>query len=244
MLKNDGLEQGYTANQVGIYAEDPDDGEILLFISQAIDADSGTIIPSETEMPGYSAEWTFYFQYGQADSVEVVVDPTGGVTLTEMKQYVDAAVENKAEKDHTHNYAPFAHASPTYTYGKGTGAYFGHVQLSDATDSSKGTNDGVAATPAAVKAAYDKAKGMAPSAHASTTTAHGLGTDSKYGHVKLSDETNNASGVQGGTAATPAAVKAAYDLANSKAPAYSYGTEDLTAGSSPLETGKLYFVYE
>lgn len=24
----------------------------------------------------------------------------------------------------------------------------------------------------------------------------------------------------------------------------SYGTEDLTAGTSPLETGKLYFVYE
>ena len=29
-----------------------------------------------------------------------------------------------------------------------------------------------------------------------------------------------------------------------KAPAYIYGTEDLTAGTSPLETGKLYFVYE
>lgn len=28
------------------------------------------------------------------------------------------------------------------------------------------------------------------------------------------------------------------------APAYTYGTEDLTAGSSKLETGKLYFVYE
>lgn len=28
------------------------------------------------------------------------------------------------------------------------------------------------------------------------------------------------------------------------APAYTYGTTDLTAGSSPLETGKLYFVYE
>ena len=25
---------------------------------------------------------------------------------------------------------------------------------------------------------------------------------------------------------------------------YGYGTEDLTAGTSPLETGKLYFVYE
>ena len=28
------------------------------------------------------------------------------------------------------------------------------------------------------------------------------------------------------------------------APAYTYGTTDLTAGESPLETGKLYFVYE
>ena len=28
------------------------------------------------------------------------------------------------------------------------------------------------------------------------------------------------------------------------APAYTYGTEDLTAGTSPLETGKLHFVYE
>lgn len=31
---------------------------------------------------------------------------------------------------------------------------------------------------------------------------------------------------------------------DAKAPAYSYGTTDLTAGSSALETGKLYFVYE
>lgn len=29
-----------------------------------------------------------------------------------------------------------------------------------------------------------------------------------------------------------------------KAPAYTYGTTDLTAGTSALETGKLYFVYE
>ena len=28
------------------------------------------------------------------------------------------------------------------------------------------------------------------------------------------------------------------------APTYTYGTEDLTAGVSPLESGKLYFVYE
>ena len=34
------------------------------------------------------------------------------------------------------------------------------------------------------------------------------------------------------------------DLLSEKAPAYTYGTEDLTAGTSTLETGKLYFVYE
>lgn len=28
------------------------------------------------------------------------------------------------------------------------------------------------------------------------------------------------------------------------APAYTYGTEDMVAGVTPLETGKLYFVYE
>lgn len=33
------------------------------------------------------------------------------------------------------------------------------------------------------------------------------------------------------------------ELAN-KAPMYTYGTEDLTAGSSPLATGQLHFVYE
>lgn len=31
---------------------------------------------------------------------------------------------------------------------------------------------------------------------------------------------------------------------NAKAPAYSYSTTDLTAGTSTLATGKLYFVYE
>lgn len=34
------------------------------------------------------------------------------------------------------------------------------------------------------------------------------------------------------------------NLLAAKAPAYTYGTEDLTAGTSALETGKLYFVYE
>ena len=34
------------------------------------------------------------------------------------------------------------------------------------------------------------------------------------------------------------------NVLNSKAPAYTYGTGDLTAGVSGLATGTLYFVYE
>lgn len=45
----------------------------------------------------------------------------------------------------------------------------------------------------------------------------------------------------GGTGATDAAA-ARQNLG--AAPAYEAGTTDLTAGTSPLDTGKLYFVYE
>lgn len=64
---------------------------------------------------------------------------------------------------------------------------------------------------------------------------------STYGVTKLTSATDSTSTT---LAATASAVKAAYDLANSKAPGYTYGTTDLTAGVSELATGTLYFVYE
>lgn len=88
-LKNDDLDTGYEATQVGIYAMDPDEGEILFFISQSGSATKGTTIPSKTEMPGYSAEWAFYLQYGQADGVNVTVDPTNTVSREEMEKYIN-----------------------------------------------------------------------------------------------------------------------------------------------------------
>lgn len=56
-------------------------------------------------------------------------------------------------------YAPIAHDSSATTYGKGTDTKYGHVKLSDATDSTSDTSAGVAATPAAVKAAKEEALG-------------------------------------------------------------------------------------
>lgn len=50
--------------------------------------------------------------------------------------------------------------------------------------------------------------------------------------------------VSGQIQAHNAAADAHAALFRAKAPAYSYGTADLTAGTSPLESGVLYFVYE
>lgn len=64
---------------------------------------------------------------------------------------------------------------------------------------------------------YNGLAEKAPTNHASTATTYGAGSNSNYGHVKLSDSTNTTSGVNGGIAATPTAVKAVYELASEKA---------------------------
>ncbi|EBQ9149836.1 phage tail protein [Salmonella enterica subsp. arizonae] len=84
----------------------------------------------------------------------------------------------------------------------------GFTQLSNATDSESET---LAATPKAVKAAYDLADGKY-TAQDATTTRKGL--------VQLSNATDSMSET---LAATPKAVKVAYDLANAK-----YTAQDAT----------------
>ena len=53
--------------------------------------------------------------------------------------------------------------------------------------------------------------GTPPTEHSSSGTEFGLGTSVKHGHTKLSDATDNSSDVNGGTAATPKAVKTVAD---------------------------------
>ncbi|HCY1962402.1 TPA: tail fiber protein [Escherichia coli] len=90
----------------------------------------------------------------------------------------------------------------------------GFVQLSSATNSVSETQ---AATPKAVKAAYDLANGKYTAQDASTT---------RKGLVQLSSATNSTSETQ---AATPKAVKAAYDLANAK-----YTAQDATTAQKGI----------
>lgn len=90
-LENDNVSTGYTATQIGVFAQDPVAGEILYFIVQAASG-QGTEIPSSEEMPGYTAEWTFYFGFGQADSVSVTVDPANTVSQAQVTTMISTAL--------------------------------------------------------------------------------------------------------------------------------------------------------
>ncbi|EEW2660780.1 tail fiber protein [Escherichia coli] len=90
----------------------------------------------------------------------------------------------------------------------------GFTQLSSATNS---TSEALAATPKAVKAAYDLANRKYTAQDAST---------GRKGLVQLSSATNSDSET---LAATPKAVKAAYDLANGK-----YTAQDASTGRKGL----------
>ncbi len=107
-------------------------------------------------------------------------------------------------------------ANGKYTAQDATTARKGLVQLSSATNS---TSETLAATPKAVKAAYDLAAGKAPVSHThpwSQITGVPAASLTAKGTVQLSSDINSTSEI---LAATPKAVKAAYDLANGKQPA-------------------------
>ncbi|HCL7518692.1 TPA: tail fiber protein, partial [Escherichia coli] len=121
-------------------------------------------------------------------------------TLAATPKAVKAAYDlaaGKAPVSHTHPWSQITGVPAASLTAKGT------VQLSSATDSQSETE---AATPKAVKIAYDLARGKYTAQDATTT---------RKGIVQLSSATNSTSET---LAATPKAVKAAYDLAAGKAP--------------------------
>lgn len=89
-----------------------------------------------------------------ADSVALVDSADG----SKVKQLTWADLKTAL----TSVFAIKSHASSATTYGQATGTNFGHVKMSDATNSTSGVASGIAATPAAVKAAYDLATAAVP----------------------------------------------------------------------------------
>lgn len=81
-LENEEVSESYDLWQVGFYAEDPDEGEILYCVSQA---EKEKHIPAGKESPGFSITWEFCFKTSDSAPFEVAVDPAGLVSIEEYK---------------------------------------------------------------------------------------------------------------------------------------------------------------
>ena len=94
MLSNDTLSNPYYLSQLGFYANDPDEGEILFAIAQL---DNKKLIPSVSEAYGYHIEFVFTFLNENGAEIEVIPDVAGLMTREETQKLIDANVSSEIE---------------------------------------------------------------------------------------------------------------------------------------------------
>lgn len=106
LLTNKGLTESYHMQTLGIYAQDPDLGEILYMVSQTL-AEEGEEIPTEAQQPAFSIQWNLCIKVSDTENVTVEVPQAGVLTeLAADRRYAKAAdfaelaesVAGKAEK--------------------------------------------------------------------------------------------------------------------------------------------------
>ncbi|MEI9644186.1 tail fiber protein, partial [Escherichia coli] len=179
---------GFWMRELGLY----DDAGTLIAVANMAESYK----PALAEGSGRSQTCRMVIIVSSVASVDLTIDTT---TVMATQDYVDDKI---AEHEQSRRHPDASLTAKGFT------------QLSNATNS---TSETLAATPKAVKAAYDLANGKY-TAQDATTARKGL--------VQLSSATNSMSET---LAATPKAVKAAYDLANGK-----YTAQDATTARKGL----------
>ncbi|EAC1524163.1 tail fiber protein [Escherichia coli] len=179
---------GFWMRELGLY----DDAGTLIAVANMAESYK----PALAEGSGRSQTCRMVIIVSSVASVALTIDTT---TVMATQDYVDDKI---AEHEQSRRHPDASLTAKGFT------------QLSSATNS---TSETLAATPKAVKAAYDLANGKY-TAQDATTARKGL--------VQLSSATNSTSET---LAATPKAVKAAYDLANGK-----YTAQDATTARKGL----------
>ncbi|HAS1030302.1 TPA: phage tail protein [Enterobacter cloacae] len=166
---------GFWMREMGLY----DDTGTLIAVGNMAESYK----PALAEGSGRAQTLRMVIMVSDISSVELTIDTS---TVMATQEYVDGKLTEHEQSRR--------HPDATLTAK-------GFTQLSSAIDS---TSEVLAATPKAVKAAYDLANGKYTAADATTA---------RKGIVQLSSATDSVSEV---LAATPKAVKTAYDLANAK----------------------------
>ena len=85
-----GLKEAYDLTQIGIYATDPDAGEILFAIAQT---ENPKHIPAENEVPFYSIDFNFAFVLKNNQNMVATIDQSTFATKEQLSA-VDARIDN------------------------------------------------------------------------------------------------------------------------------------------------------
>ena len=83
LLTNAGVETAFTMTELRFYVRRVTDGaptgEEILYAT--VTDETGDPIPTAAQSPGFTIDWAFVFQYGNAGSVTVTLDPVGLVSI-------------------------------------------------------------------------------------------------------------------------------------------------------------------
>ena len=85
-LYNRGLTEGYPLRQIGIYATDPDDGEVLMLVAQSETPDT---IPTELASPDFVVNFSFHIAIGNAGRINVTYSLTDMATKADYTAFVE-----------------------------------------------------------------------------------------------------------------------------------------------------------
>ena len=96
-ITNAGLEEGYYVRELGVFAQDPDDGEILYAVTTDTAPD---YLPAQGGAAVLSQEFAVYITTSNVDHIEATIDPTALATVG----FVNLAIN-------THNTDANAHAN-------------------------------------------------------------------------------------------------------------------------------------
>lgn len=80
LLTNDDVTHSFDLWQVGIYATDPEEGEILFFLAQTT---SSIPIPTPDESSGYTVEWNFHVAISNDLKITATIEPAGLLTIAQ-----------------------------------------------------------------------------------------------------------------------------------------------------------------
>ena len=188
LLTNDGLATGYNLMQIGFYATDPDEGEILYAIAQA---STGKAIPAESEIEFYSCQFNFSFTFSNDLNLTVNIDPAGLVTFSSLETYLST----KADKDNTV-------VTGSFSQNRKSGITIGalsHASGSETTASGIGSNASGMDTTASGDASnasgsITHASGYSSNASGTGTTASGYASNASGNCTTASGRGSNASG--------------------------------------------------